>query len=68
MNVTVRRRILANLSQVRETTTGQLQECLFDVPASTVAKELHDLAHLTSSGVRHNGQVGRGSRYTRKVG
>ena len=68
MNVTVRRRILANLSQVRETTTGELQQCLFDVAGSTVAKELHDLAHTPGSGVQHNGQVGRGSRYTRKVG
>lgn len=62
--LTVRQRITANLAQVKETTTGRLQEDLFDVPKTRVAQELHSLAHNPLSHIQHNGQVGRCSRYS----
>jgi predicted HTH transcriptional regulator len=60
----VRRRVVGVLTG-KSYTVGQLQDELFDVEGSDVARELRVL--VKRGAVKHNGKVGRGSKYHRLV-
>jgi len=44
---------------------GALQDTLFDLESREVSRELREL--VKRAAVKHNGKVGRGSRYARAV-
>ena len=58
----VRRRVVEALSN-GSLSPGALQDTLFDLESRDVARELRELVRRDA--VKHNGKVGRGSRYSR---
>jgi len=60
----IRRRVVAVLAN-GSMGPGALQDTLFDLESREVARELREL--VKRAAVKHNGKVGRGSRYARAV-